>query len=89
MTDRSVVVNRASSNTPPVCIVCGEPTKPFKNGKDYEYPKTCSPECLSKLRSEISKRNKHRVRWNSRPQERPSQYLEEVAERDYIEGVLR
>lgn len=51
--------------------------------------KTCSKECLSKLRSEISRRNKDRVRWNQRPQERPSKFLEEVAERDYIEGVLR
>lgn len=30
------------------CIVCNQPTEPFKStGK---YPKTCSPECLSILR---------------------------------------
>jgi len=30
------------------CIICKTETKPYKQGV---YPQTCSPDCLSKLRS--------------------------------------
>lgn len=36
------------------CIVCNQPTKPFKTG---EYPKTCSFKCLSTLRAKNGTKN--------------------------------
>lgn len=42
------------------CIVCNQPTEPFKStGK---YPKTCSPKCLSVLRGRNGTRNNQKKR---------------------------
>jgi len=73
------------------CIVCNQPTEPFKStGK---YPKTCSKECLSILRSQNSSHRSAKVKEMFNPFVRKLPDYDETfdgwREREYLEKVIR
>jgi len=61
MTSGSVSVT-AGNETPPTCMVCGEPVKKF--GSSARYPKTCSAQCLSVVRARNGTNNRKKSYWN-------------------------